>query len=156
MRERLLRRVQDLDAPREEAFELFSRAENLEAITPPMLRFRIVSEIPDEMRAGTLIRYRLRLHGVPVGWLTRIESWDPPHGFVDHQIRGPFARWHHTHAFERLDGGRCTRMTDTVRYGHRLEPLGALAEHLLVRRDLDRIFDFRREAIAGLLAADAS
>jgi ligand-binding SRPBCC domain-containing protein len=154
VRERVLRRVQVLDAPVEEAFELFSRAENLEAITPPLLRFRITSEVPEQMAVGTLIRYRLQLHGIPVSWLTRIEAWDPPHGFVDRQLRGPYALWHHTHTFEPVeDGGvEMTRMTDVVRYAHRLGPLGTIAEHLIVRRDLDRIFDFRRDTIPGLLA----
>ena len=105
MRERVLRRVQVLDAPIDEAFEFFSRAENLEAITPPLLKFRIVELGDEEMKVGTLIRYRLKLHGIPVSWLTRIEAWDPPHGFVDRQLRGPYALWHHTHSFEPIDGG---------------------------------------------------
>lgn len=157
MRERVLRRVQVLDAPIAEAFDFFSRAENLEAITPPLLSFRIVTPGPIEMRAGTTIRYRLRLHGVPVSWLTRIVEWDPPRGFVDRQISGPYALWHHTHSFEPWgsDGDR-TRMTDLVRYGHRLGPAGSLAEHVLVRRDLERIFDFRAEAIPALLAGRAA
>lgn len=152
MRERVLRREQVLDVPVEEAFAFFSRAENLEAITPPLLRFRITGETPAEIRKGTLIRYRLRLHGVPVSWLTRIEEWDPPHGFVDRQIHGPYALWHHTHTFEPL-GDERTRMVDLVRYGHRLGPLGTLAEHLLVNRDLTRIFDYRRDSIPPLLEA---
>jgi len=151
MRERILRREQVLDAPPEQAFEFFSRAGNLEAITPPLLRFRITTPEPIEMRVGTLIRYRLRLRGVPVSWLTRIEEWDPPRGFVDRQLRGPYALWHHTHSFEALDANR-TLMIDLVRYGQRLGPLGAAAEHLLVRRDIEGIFDFRRDAIPGLLA----
>ena len=151
MRERILRREQVLDVPIERAFEFFSRAENLEAITPPLLKFRITTPGPIEMRAGTLIRYRLRLRGFPVRWLTRIEEWDPPHGFVDQQLRGPYALWHHTHTFEAIDETH-TRMVDLVRYGQRLGPLGSLAEHLVVRRDLDRIFDFRRDSIPALLA----
>jgi ligand-binding SRPBCC domain-containing protein len=152
VRELVLRREQVLDVPRERAFEFFSRAENLEAITPPLLRFRITTPGPIEMGVGTLIRYRLRLHGVPVSWLTRIEEWDPPRGFVDRQVRGPYALWHHTHRFEEIDDNR-TLMTDVVRYGHRLGPLGAIAERLVVRRDLQRIFDYRRDAIPALLAA---
>jgi ligand-binding SRPBCC domain-containing protein len=151
MRERILRREQVLEAPLERAFDFFSRAENLEAITPPLLRFRIEGQVPSEVRRGTLIRYRLRLHGLPVSWLTRIEEWDPPIGFVDRQVRGPYALWHHTHSFEAL-GPERTRMVDLVRYGHRLGPLGTIAEHLLVRRDLTRIFDHRRESVSALLA----
>ena len=116
MRERILRREQILEAPIAEAFEFFSRAENLEAITPPLLRFRITTPTPIEMRGGTLITYRLRVHAVPVSWLTRIEEWDPPRGFVDQQLRGPYALWHHTHCFEEPGPSR-TRMTDIVRYG---------------------------------------
>ena len=155
MRERVLRRVQVLDAPIGDAFEFFSRAENLEAITPPLLSFRIVTPGPIEMAAGTEIRYRLRLHGIPVSWLTRIEEWDPPHGFVDRQISGPYGLWHHTHSFEPWgDDGERTRMTDLVRYGHRLGPAGTIAEHALVHRDLERIFDFRRDAIPALLRGE--
>jgi ligand-binding SRPBCC domain-containing protein len=152
MRERVLRREQILDVPVERAFEFFSRAENLEAITPPLLKFRIAGTAPVDVRKGTLIRYRLRLHGLGVSWLTRIEEWDPPLGFVDRQLRGPYALWHHTHTFEAVGAGR-TRMVDLVRYAHRFGPLGTLAEHLLVRRDLTRIFDYRRDSIPALLGA---
>ena len=151
MRERVLRREQILDVPIEEAFEFFSRAENLEAITPPLLRFRIATPDPIAMEAGALIRYRLRLRGIPVSWLTRIEEWDPPRGFVDRQLRGPYALWHHTHTFEPIAGDR-TLMVDLVRYGQRLGPLGTLAERLLVRRDIERIFDYRRDSIPALMA----
>lgn len=152
MRERVLRREQVLEVPIDEAFAFFSRAENLEAITPPLLRFRIASPGPIDAGKGALIRYRLRLHGIPVSWLTRIEEWDPPLGFVDRQLRGPYALWHHTHSFEALGPSR-TLMVDLVRYAHRFGPVGTLGEHLLVRRDLIRIFDFRRDSIPALLGA---
>lgn len=155
MRERVLKRAQVLDAGVEESFEVFSRAENLEAITPPFLKFRITTPVPIEMRAGTLIRYRLRLRGIPISWLTRIDAWDPPHGFVDRQLRGPYGLWHHTHSFEPIDENH-TLMHDIVRYGQRLGPLGSITEHLVVRRDLDRIFDFRRDEIAWLLVRGGS
>ncbi len=155
MRERILHREQILDVPIDEAFDFFSRAENLQAITPPLLRFRITSPTPIEMKVGALIKYRLRVHAVPVSWLTRIEEWDPPRGFVDRQLRGPYGLWHHTHCFEEL-GPERTRMTDIVRYGHRFGPLGTIGEHLLVRRDLDRIFDYRRDSIPSLLATGGS
>lgn len=150
MRERLLEREQVLPVDIEAAFAFFSRAQNLEAITPDFLRFRIVTPEPIEMAVGTLIRYRLRLRGIPVSWLTRIDEWDPPRGFVDRQLEGPYALWHHTHEFTPAGDGR-TRMIDRVRYGHRFGILGAVAEHLTVRRDLERIFDFRRDRIAELL-----
>lgn len=155
MKERLLRREQLLEVGLERAFGFFSRAENLEAITPPWLRFEIVTPTPIVMHAGTRIRYRLRLRGIPVRWLTQIEEWEPPHRFVDRQLKGPYALWHHTHQFEAV-GEERTRMVDVVRYGQRLGPLGDLAEQLVVRRDLRRIFDYRRDAIAALITEQAA
>jgi ligand-binding SRPBCC domain-containing protein len=107
------------------------------------------------MHAGTLIRYRLALRRAPISWLTRIEEWQPPHRFVDMQIRGPYALWHHTHEFEAIDDCR-TCMTDVVRYAQRFGPAGEIAQRLFVQRDVERIFDFRRDAIAELLTVQAA
>ena len=143
---RALEREQLLPAAPDEVFDFFSEAHNLEAITPPWLQFRVVTADPIAMRPGTLIEYRLRLHRLPVNWLTRIESWLPGRRFEDRQLRGPYRLWHHTHTFEPCDGG--TRVRDQVRYAMPLGPLGRLADAAVVRRDLERIFDFRRDAVA--------
>ena len=145
MKVHLLEREQHLPAPPEEVFAFFADALNLETITPPWLRFRVVTPAPIEMRPGALIEYRLVLHRLPIRWLTRIEEWRPGRGFVDAQVRGPYRLWHHTHTFTARDGG--TLVGDRVRYALPLQPLGALAQPF-VRRDLERIFDFRHEAIA--------
>lgn len=97
-------------------------------------------------RVGTLIEYRLRLHGIPVSWLTRIEEWIPGERFVDVQLRGPYALWHHTHEFA-ADGDGGTLMRDTVRYALPYGPLGEVAHRLFVARDLAAIFDFRTERV---------
>jgi ligand-binding SRPBCC domain-containing protein len=147
-----LQREQRLPGPPESVFAFFADASNLAAITPPLLGFRIVSDEPIEMRAGTLIEYRLRVHGVPLKWTTVIREWDPPHRFVDEQLRGPYALWHHTHTFED-DGAGATVMTDVVRYAIGFGPLGGLAQRLLVRRDVEAIFDYRAARVPQLLAA---
>ena len=131
-------------------FPFFADARNLEALTPPLLRFEVVTPDPIEMQVGTLIQYRLRLRGLPVRWLTSIQAWEPPHRFVDVQVRGPYALWHHTHTFEDLGDGT-TLMRDLVRYALPFGPLGVAAHSLFVRRDVEAIFDFRREAIGPLL-----
>lgn len=142
-----------LPHPIERVFDFFSRAENLEAITPPWLGFRIVTPLPIRMEKGTLIDYSLRIRGVPVRWRTRIEEWDPPHGFVDAQIRGPYRLWEHTHRFVAVEGG--TEMTDTVRYMLPFGPVGVLVHHLVVARDLRAIFDYRAERMVKLLTPAA-
>ena len=149
----VLRRQQRLPGPPDAVFGFFADAGNLEAITPAWLGFRILTPRPIDMRAGALIEYRLRLHGVPVSWLTRIEEWDPDPArprFVDAQLSGPYKLWHHTHEFE-PDGAGGTVMRDTVRYALPFGPLGEVARRLLVSRDLEAIFDFRAERVARTL-----
>jgi ligand-binding SRPBCC domain-containing protein len=141
-----LRREQRLPGSPDEVFPFFADAGNLEAITPSWLSFAVTTPRPIPMDVGTIIEYRLRLHGLPIRWLTQIEAWEPGVRFVDRQLRGPYALWHHTHEFEATgDGG--TLMRDTVRYALPLGPAGALAHALFVRRDLERIFDFRRDEV---------
>ena len=149
MRVHVLETSQRLDRAPEEVFPFFADAFNLEAITPSWLRFRVATPAPVAMAQGTLLEYRLRLHGLPIRWLTRIEAWEPPRRFVDVQVRGPYRLWHHTHSFEPYGDG--TLMRDRVRYAL---PLGSLGEagHALVRRDLRRIFAFRQASVRELLA----
>ena len=135
-----------MPTPLDETFAFFADPWNLERITPPLLGFRIVTPAPTWMGAGTLIDYRLRLRGTPVRWRTEITAWDPPRGFTDVQLRGPYRKWVHRHDFVEEDGG--TRVDDTITYA---VPGGALVDRLIVRPDLDRIFGYRRKAIRILL-----
>jgi ligand-binding SRPBCC domain-containing protein len=144
-----LEREQLVARPLEEVFGFFSRAGNLERITPPWLQFKLLTPEPIEMRAGTLIEYRLHLHGVPLRWVSRIEEWEHGRVFVDRQLHGPYKLWDHRHEFTALDGATVVR--DRVRYSLPLGILGELAHAGLVRRDLRRIFGFRRAAVAQLL-----
>lgn len=148
-----LHRTQELEGTPEEVFPFFADAHNLEAITPPLLRFRVLTPRPIDMHAGTLIEYRLRVHGMPVRWKTRIEEWQPSSRFVDRQLSGPYRLWHHTHEFAPLAGDR-TLMSDIVRYSVGFGPVGDLARRLFVGRDVEAIFDYRAEVIGPLLAAD--
>ena len=137
----LLEREQWVPRPIEEVFTFFSDAKNLEVITPAWLGFRILSPAPIVMRPGARIDYRISLHGVPLRWVTEIESWDPPSEFVDVQLRGPYRLWYHTHRFEPVDGG--TLMRDVVRYVLPFGLLGRLAHAVRVKPDLDAIFEYR-------------
>jgi ligand-binding SRPBCC domain-containing protein len=142
----------DLTLPRplDEVFEFFADASNLEAITPPELKFRIVTPMPIEMRTGALIEYRLSLFGIPFSWLTEISVWEEGRRFVDRQISGPFRVWHHEHCFQAIDE-RTSRITDSVHYSLPLPPVGRLV-HPIVRPQLNRIFSYRSERVRELLA----
>jgi ligand-binding SRPBCC domain-containing protein len=149
-REYTLERTQVVSVPIENAFAFFADARNLERITPPWLRFRIV-EAPRALGLGARLRYRLRLFGLPIRWRTEIVDWRPPRGFTDIQRRGPFLLWEHTHRLTSVAGG--TEIHDHVRYRLFFGPLGALVRSLAVRGWLDRIFDYRATVVPDLLAA---
>lgn len=140
--------TQWLPAPLESVFEFFSNAENLQAITPPWLGFEILTPVPIQMQPGTLIDYRVRLHGFPMLWKTLITVWEPPFRFVDLQLKGPYSLWHHEHLFESKDGG--TLVTDRVDYRIPFSwmPGSSLIDRFLVRPDLDRIFGHRQKVLA--------
>ena len=140
--------VTDLPLSPEEVFPFFAAAENLEKITPPELRFSILTPLPIHMREGTLIDYRLRLQGIPFLWRTEISEWDPPRAFTDRQLRGPYHSWIHRHTFEATPTG--TRMTDRVDYRLPFWPLGEVGLPF-VRRRVERIFTYRGEVIRRLL-----
>jgi ligand-binding SRPBCC domain-containing protein len=148
----ILERRQRIELPIDRVFAFYGDALNLERITPPLLGFEVTTPRPIETGVGTLLEYRLRLHRVPVRWRTRIEAWEPPRRFVDVQVRGPYSLWEHTHTFKE-DGPEATIIHDRVRYSIPFGPLGELADRLLVRRDLKRIFDYRRDAVARELGA---
>ncbi|HET9123704.1 MAG TPA: SRPBCC family protein [Solirubrobacteraceae bacterium] len=147
-----LERRQYVGRPLDEVFAFFAEAGNLERLTPPWLSFSVLTPEPVQMDAGTLIDYRLRLHGIPLGWTSQIEVWEPDRQFVDRAIRGPFSLWHHRHRFSASGPG--TIVSDEVHYAPPLGLLGEVAERLLVARDLERIFEYRREAVVRILGQD--
>jgi ligand-binding SRPBCC domain-containing protein len=144
-----LRVSMSLPRDRDEVFSFFAEAGNLQRITPPELRFHIVRPPPRPMERGARIEYRLRLFGIPFAWLTEIARWDPPHEFVDRQLRGPYALWEHTHRF-REDGRGSTRIEDEVRYRLPFFPAGEAA-YPLIRWQLRRIFSYRQQAIRAIV-----
>lgn len=126
-------------------FPFFADAHNLQRLTPPWLHFQVLTPPPIQMRSGTRIDYRLRVHGMPVRWQSEITAWEPPLRFVDEQRRGPYRAWRHEHRFEARDGG--TLAIDRVDYA---APGGALVEQLLIERDLRAIFAYRQRRLAAV------
>ena len=136
-----LRRELTVRRPIRGVFSFFSDAANLQRITPPWLHFKIPTPLPVTMTEGATIAYALRLHGIPIRWLTEIEEWNPPWQFVDIQRQGPYRFWRHTHRFSEADGG--TRIEDQVDYALALGLLGRAVHRFQVARDLAEIFDYR-------------
>lgn len=141
-----LRSATVVDAPPEEVFDFFSRPENLGVMTPGSLEFDIRETSPLPLRPGSRFRYRIGVHGVGMGWTTRIDAFAAPRRFVDVQLAGPYRYWHHEHRFAPTGDGR-TRIEDVVWYMPKGGPLGRVAHRLFVGRDLRRIFSFRERAM---------
>ncbi len=147
-------RQQVVPAPLERVFGFFSRPENLSKLTPPDLRFVILTSSPIEMKPATLIDYTIRLLGFRVRWTTLITAFEPGRSFVDEQLKGPYSFWHHSHYFKEVPGGTLVR--DEVRYALPFRPLGELAHALVVKKRLGFIFDFREKVIGKLFADGGS
>jgi len=140
-----LQREQWVPRPLDEIFAFFSDAHNLELLTPEFLHFQILTAGPIRLAPGARIDYRLCLHGIPVRWTSEIVRWEPPHLFEDVQLAGPYSQWRHAHRFAAAGGG--TAMTDLVHYALPFGLLGRAVHSLLVRRDVERIFDYRYDRI---------
>ncbi len=146
-----LTRTQHLPLPVEKVFPFFADEKNLETLTPPWLRFRVLGKSTPKMQTGTLIDYKLAVHGIPITWQSIIEDWVPNKRFIDRQTVGPYAIWHHTHTFTPTDEG--TLVSDTVEYEVPGGPIGNFLLGRFIRKDLERIFDYRRQTVEKLFAA---
>lgn len=131
--------------PLRAVFPFFADATNLERITPPFMKFEILTPRPIPMRAGQRIEYALKIRGIPVRWISEITVWDPPNRFVDEQVKGPYRKWSHEHRFWEADGG--TWMEDQIDYA---VLGGELIRKLLVEPDLRRIFEYRSQVLESL------
>ncbi len=138
--------------PIDRVFERFSDPKNLEDLTPGFLHFRIVKVSHPKVQEGTIMDYRLKLHGVPIRWQSRITDWVPGKRFSDLQTRGPYAFWHHTHEFYEDRGGTVIR--DNVAYKLPGGVPGDVLAHAYVKKDLEKIFMFRRKQTEKIFSQD--
>ena len=141
-----LLKSQFIDKPINEVFSFFEKPENLQEITPLYLNFKIITPSPIKMEVGQIISYNIKLRGIPIKWNSLISSYDPPNSFIDQQIKGPYAIWHHTHRFKEQDGG--TLIEDEVKYAIPFGIVGRILNYLFIKNDLKKIFQYREERIA--------
>jgi ligand-binding SRPBCC domain-containing protein len=139
-----IQRSLNLPIPLQEAWEFFSNPHNLLHLTPPSLHLRITSDTGSEIYPGAIITYRIRpFLGIPIDWVTEISQMREPILFIDEQRFGPYRYWHHQHLFREIESG--TEINDLVHYALPLGPIGRLLNALIVRGELDGIFNFRGE-----------
>lgn len=141
MKDYVLQKTTIINKPLKEVFEFFSKAENLNKITPNEVHFKIITPLPIPMEKGTLIDYKIKLNGVPFVWKTRISEWNPPFKFADQQLVGPYSKWYHEHFFEEKDGK--TIMTDKITYLSKGWIIAPLLHWLFVDKKVKQIFEYR-------------
>lgn len=142
-----LEQIQVVGGTLEDVFAFFTSPNNLEQLTPSFLGFKVLHSSDSNVRLGTVIDYRLQLHGLPLRWKSRISEYVEGTMFADEMLSGPYRRWYHRHLFRQVPGG--VEIADIVEYDLPLGPLGRLARLLFVRSQLESIFAFRRAAIAA-------
>ena len=141
-----LNSYQFIPHPINRVFGFFSKPENLEKITPNTLHFKILADLPIDMKVDQEIDYKIRIRGIPMRWRSKILSYDPPNSFIDEQIKGPYALWHHTHNFIEKDGG--TYIHDIVKYKIPYGFIGRFLNKVWISKDLNSIFSYRKHEIA--------
>lgn len=147
-----LERSQTIPAPLEDVFQFFEDPRNLARITPPNMNFRITKMDKPPVRPGFRIKYEIKWLGIGLPWITTITEYEPRRRFLDVQTKGPYATWEHEHTFEQV--GRHTVMRDRVRYQLPFGILGSIVHRLIVRRQLEHIFDYRTQRIREMYARD--
>lgn len=148
MKYHILKKETVLNESVDKVFDFFSKAENLNIITPSELGFKIITQLPVLMKKGSIIDYKIKLNGFPFKWKTEITKWEPPFCFEDTQIKGPYKMWVHEHKFQDLNGK--TIMNDTVKY---LSPGGFLEfipHNLIVKKKVESIFNYRERIFSDL------
>ncbi len=148
MKKYILEKNTTINKPLSEVFDFFSKAENLNKITPSEVYFKILTPSPIEMKKGTLIDYKIKLNGISFKWKTEITEWDMPYKFADNQVKGPYTLWYHEHFFEEVNGK--TIMKDRVSYLSKGWIFAPILHWLFVDKKVKEIFEFRERELLKL------
>ena len=149
-----LKRTSTIPGDMDSVFCFFENPHNLKEITPPWLSFRVKSATDEVMRQGTRISYTIRWLGLSMRWESLIAEYEKNVRFADEMIHGPYKSWYHVHRFRAVPDG--IEMSDRVDYELPLGPLGGLAHRIMVRRQLEAIFDYREERIRQIFSRGGS
>ena len=140
-----LKYTQSIHSSIENVFDFFSNPENLSILTPEELNFRILTPTPIIMKEGQIIDYTIKLFGLKIRWRTIITEFNKNNSFVDQQLKGPYSMWHHKHIFKERNGK--VEMVDEISYALPFGILGEIVNVIWVKKDLDKIFKYRENAI---------
>ncbi len=146
-----LNKSQEISRGITDVFDFFSKPENLCDITPKRMNFNILTPSPIKMKKGALIDYTINIMFISMRWRTLITKYDPPYLFIDEQLKGPYPKWHHTHTFTKINENE-TLIKDTVLYSVPLGFIGRVVHWIYIKRDLKKIFSYRKKRIQGIFS----
>ena len=140
---------QQLPLTLNKAWSFFSNPKNLSVITPPKMKFEILTDLPLEIYDGLIVAYHVcPIAGIPLKWVSEIKNVQPGISFTDDQRVGPYKLWYHQHLFKPIEGG--VEMEDIIHYAMPWGVLGCLAHEMFVKKDLAYIFKYRKNKLEEL------
>ena len=133
----------------DQAWDFLSNPKNLKTITPDSMNFQMVSVVDRPLYTGQIIQYTVTpLLGIKAKWVSEITHIEEKKYFVDVQMYGPYALWHHKHFIKPIKNG--VEMIDVVDYKIPFGFLGRMMHPILVGPKLKEIFEYRRTALIEL------
>jgi ligand-binding SRPBCC domain-containing protein len=150
MKVRIVKRNQLVPRPLEETFKFFSNPRIVETLTPSLMRFRLVGEVPATIQTGTILNYRFRVFRIPMNWRVCIETYEAPSRMVDVQVKGPFSHWVHEQTFI-ASGDSATEVRDRFEFGVPYGRVGELAYQLIIKSTIRHLFDYRANKMDMLM-----
>jgi ligand-binding SRPBCC domain-containing protein len=141
----------EVRAPLEPVWEFHVTPACLPLVTHPGITITLV-DTPDIPCLGARFVMKIMRCGISVNWTGEYVQFDPPHGFVDRQLAGPFRFWEHSHGFEATTGG--TLIRDELTYEPPFGVVGKLVDWVLLRRELRRMFAYRYERTREVLEGE--
>lgn len=153
MKKYTLKREQVIHSNMEEVWSFFSTPINLAKLTPPNIKFEVITDpLPETITTGVQFQYKIRVNGINMEWHSEIQDVIPQKQFADYQLKGPYKYWKHVHSFEEMEDGKVL-MTDVVTYALPMGILGQFAHWLFVKRQLKGIFDYRIKVVDEVFGA---
>ena len=146
-------RTQKINANINEVWDFIASPQNLKEITPDSMGFDITTgKLPSKMYAGMVIGYKVSpLFGIKMNWLTQISHVKEKEFFVDEQLVGPYKLWHHEHHIYPIMNG--VLMKDVITYQPPFGILGRIANSLLIKKQLNKIFNYRKQKLENIFGA---
>jgi ligand-binding SRPBCC domain-containing protein len=149
MKKEIFVRRTPMPVPAEELFRWHAEPGTLRRLTPPWETVEVVG--PDAgLAAGQQVELRVRFGPFALPWKARIVEVVPGRSFTDVQVKGPFASWRHTHRMVPT-GPAASYLEDRVVYALPGWAPGRWVAGRLVRRKLERLFDYRHQTTAAAL-----